>query len=684
MSASLPARHSRKPARPAPGAASHSLPSMFSDGLKYHCAGDLGKAERLYRRVLAIDPDHGDCLHLFGLVLHQTGRLAQAADALRRATTVNTTAPLYHLSLANVLTAQGRPMDALASYHRVLELNPGHPEALGNLANLHAELGQLDEAIVCYRCILQIQPDYPGLHANLGNALKQKGRLDEAANCYQLALSSEPNSPEINNTLGNLYLQLGRPEDAAVCYHRALELNPKFPAAHNNLGTLLAELGNWNAAISCFHRALELKPDYPDALNGLGNAFKQQDRLDEAIRCYRAALAINPDYVEAHYNLANVLREEGQTRESVGSFRKAIGLRPNFIDAHINLGGTLADQRHLDEALVCYDNALILRPDLPDVHFNRALVLLARGDLAAGWPEYEWRWKMPQMIAAGPHFEQPQWRGEPAHGRTLLIHAEQGFGDTLQFCRYGQLAAGRGLRVIMSVPKPLVRLLRGMPGIESVVAEGEGLPAFDLHCPMLSLALALNTTLDTIPSQISYLCAEPAQVAAWGARLEERDSKKLRVGLVWAGSSRNSRALAEVDRRRSMTPDRLAPLFNVPGMEFFSLQKGGPAAPTIFKLNDFMDEMEDFADTAALIANLDLIISVDTAVAHLAAALGKRVWLLDRFDACWRWMTDRRDSPWYPTLRLYRQPCPGDWDNVIAEVVADLHRWVGGHGSCPI
>ncbi len=561
---------------------------------------------------------------------------------------VNALAPLYHLSLANVLTAQGRRMDALASYHRVLELNPKHPEALANLAKLHAELG----------------------------------RPNEAVNYFQLALASEPNSPEILNSLGNLYFQAGRREDAAFCYNRALQLNPKFPEAHNNLGALLTELGEWDTALSCFRRALELKPDYPDALNSLGNVLKQRDRLDEAIQCYRAALAINADYVEAHYNLANVLREAGQTDDAIASFRNALNLRPDFIDAHINLGGTLADQRHLDEALICYDTALALGPDLPDVHFNRALVLLARGDLAAGWAEYEWRWKMPQMIAASPHFERPQWRGEPAEGRTLLIHAEQGFGDTLQFCRYGQLAAERGLRIIMSVPRPLVRLLRSMPAIEYVVVEGEGLPDFDLHCPMLSLPLALETELDTIPVGGPYLRAEPVQVAAWAARLERLHMRKPRVGLVWAGSSRNSRALAAVDRRRSIAPEQLAPLFDLSEVNFFSLQKGGPVAPSILPLNDFMDEMEDFADTAALIANLDLIISVDTAVAHLAAALGKRVWLLDRFDACWRWLTGRRDSPWYPTLHIYRQPYPGDWGTVITEVVADLRRWADGHKSC--
>jgi len=271
------------------------------------------------------------------------------------------------------------------------------------------------------------------------------------------------------------------------------------------------------------------------------------------------------------------------------------------------------------------------------------------------------------MIKRADIFARPQWRGE-ATRKTLLIHAEQGIGDTLQFCRYAMLAAGRGLRVTMEVQTPLVRLLRGLPGVDLVRGCGDELPAFDLHCPMLSLPFALGTTMATVPSATCYLHADAALAAAWQARLAAMANQCLRIGLVWAG---NPDAVA-IDHLRSLAPDRLAPLFALSGLHFFSLQKGGPAAPGDFPLTDFMDEMADFADTAALIANLDLVISVDTAVAHLAAALGKPVWLLDRFYPCWRWLTGRRDSPWYPSLRIYRQPSSGDWDSVLAEVARDL------------
>ncbi len=424
----------------------------------------------------------------------------------------------------------------------------------------------------------------------------------------------------------------------------AITVNPKAPSYHSNLGNVLKERGRLDEAVACYRRAIDLKLDFPEAHNNLGTALQEQRELDEAVACYRRAIDLKPDYPEAHNNLGSALKEQGR----------------------------------LDDAVACYRMAIHLKPDFPQAHSNLALALLARGDLAAGWEEHEWRWQTLQMIKDRRIFAQPLWRGEAAAGRTLLIHAEQGFGDTLQFCRYARLAADRGLRVVMEVQQPLVRLLRTLACVDLVVGRGEELPDFDLQCPMLSMPLALGTTLATIPSAASYLRADEAQAAAWRTRLAVVANQGTRIGLVWAGNPiPHLRVAATMDRRRSIAPDRLAPLFDVSGAHFFSLQKDGPAAPEHFPLTDVMAEMGDFADTAALIANLDLVISVDTAVAHLAAALGKPVWLLDRFDPCWRWLTGRRDSPWYPTLRLYRQPRPGDWESVVTEVARDLQSLAG-------
>jgi hypothetical protein len=292
-----------------------------------------------------------------------------------------------------------------------------------------------------------------------------------------------------------------------------------------------------------------------------------------------------------------------------------------------------------------------------------------------GWVEYEWRWFWENLTSARRNFWQPIWRGEAAEDRTLLIHAEQGFGDALQFCRYAPLAAARGFRVILEAPAALIGLLGSLPGIDRLIRTGDELPPFDLHCPMLSLPLAFRTTLETIPASTAYLHADPALVEMWRTRIGSMSTGHLKVGLVWAGNPRSfSPALNAVDRRRSLAPEKLTALVGLPGVQLFSLQKNGQYDGDALPLVDFMAEVSDFADTAALISNLDLVITVDTAVVHLAAAVGKAVWMLDRFDNCWRWLTDRTDSPWYPSLKIYRQPQPGDWDPVLAKVACDLRR----------
>ncbi len=512
------------------------------------------------------------------------------------------------------------------------------------------------------------------MQAEVADALRhhQAGRLDQAAACYRRAIDARPDIPDLANNLGHVLTQQGRLDEAVACIRRAIALRPEFAQAHYNLGIALAEQGRLNEAVACYHRVIDLQPHIPEAHNSLGYTLEKLGRLDAAVACFRTAIALRADYPEAHNNLGHALGQQGQLDASIACYRSAIDLRQSYPEAHNNLGYALQEQRRLDAAGACYRAAIGLEPDFAEAHFNLALALLAQGDSAAGWREYEWRWKLPEGIKQRQTFSRPQWRGEPATGRTLLIHAEQGFGDTLQFCRYGELAASCGLRVIMQVPQPLVRVLRGLPGV-LVVATGEPLPAFDLHCPMLSMPLAMGTTIETIPAIASYLHADKVQVAAWRTRLGAAGAdRRPRIGLVWAGASRTGTALAAIDRRRSVSPVLLAPLLELRALDFFSLQKGGVAAPAHFGLTDFMGEMGDFADTAALIANLDLVISVDTAVAHLAAAMGKPVWLLDRFDACWRWLDGRRDSPWYPTLRVYRQPRAGDWESVLAELAQDL------------
>ena len=463
--------------------------------------------------------------------------------------------------------------------------------------------------------------------------------------------------------------------EAEPFYQRAVALDPDFTDAWLNLGLALLSLGRADEAMVCQREALRLDPESADAQNNLGMVHYTQGHIAEAENCFRAALRLRPNHANATLNLGSARQILNHVEDAEALFCRALTLGTNPAHAKSNLALALMEQARPEEAELLCREALALRPGYPEARANLALALMKMGRLEEGWREYESRWDVESMASPAPVLSQPRWTGQQLNGETIVLYAEQGFGDTLQFCRYATHAAERGLRVVMEVPRPLLRLLRSVQGVAHIVARGDVLPEFDLQCPMLSMPLALGTTLATIPASPSYLHAEPAQVAAWRTRLAARGDGRKRIGLVWAGNPRSHAPdLAAIDRRRSIAPELLAPLLALPGLEFFALQKDGPPAPARFALTDHMAEMNDFADTAALIANLDLVISVDTAVAHLAAALGVPVWVLDRFDSCWRWLVGRRDTPWYPTLRLYRQPSPGDWDAVIADVARDLRE----------
>ena len=471
-----------------------------------------------------------------------------------------------------------------------------------------------------------------------------------------------------HNDLGLALHGQGRPDQAADCYRRAVAASPGFAQAHNNLGVALREQGLLDEARVACAQAIALKPDYWEAHSNLGNVLQDQARPDAAAASYGQALRLAPDAADLHNNMGAALTALGRPEQAIASHERALALRPGFPEAHNSLGTALRDAGRPDEALASFRRAVALRPDYPMAHTNLAMALLGRGEFAAGWREYEWRWHLPATVRPR-RFPTPQWRGEPAEGRRLLLHSEQGLGDTLQFCRYAPLAAALGFRVSLHVQPSLVRLLRSLQGVEHVAGTSEPAPEHDLHCPMLSLPLAFGTTPATIPAAPAYLRADPAQQAAWRARLAGTDG--LRVGLAWAGNPRLT-----ADRRRSIPPEQLMPLAGARGLRLFSVQKGGPAPPASLPLIDFMAGMADFADTAALVANLDLVVSADTAVAHLAAALGRPVWLLDRFDPCWRWPAGQRGSAWYPTLKIHRQPRLGDWASVVAEIVRDLQQYV--------
>jgi tetratricopeptide (TPR) repeat protein len=469
--------------------------------------------------------------------------------------------------------------------------------------------------------------------------------------------------------------QAGRLREAEQLYRQILAQQPNHADALNLLGMLAGQTGRLDAAPNLIRRAIAICSTNVSYYNNLGNALVDAGQLDEAIAVYRQAMVLSPQFASAHYNMGVALERKRQLDEAIAAYRQAIRLQPDFAEAHNNLGNALIDKGQLDEAMAACRRAIALKGDYAEAHRNLSVALLVRGDLQQAWEEYEWRWKCKDSLSPQGNLAQPRWDGRPLEDRALLLYAEQGLGDALQFVRYVPLVEQRGGRIILECQAELQRLFQTIAGRCQIVARGQPLGAFDLHCPLLSLPRVFGTTLANVPNDVPYLHADAEEAGRWRSRLAEH-SPLVKVGLGWAGNPRN-----RTDRSRSINLARLAPLGQVPGVRFFSLQKGAAAAeaktpPHGMELVDWTEDLKDFADTAALIAKLDLVIAVDTAVAHLAGAMGRPVWTLLPFVPDWRWLLEREDSPWYPSMRLFRQPSVGDWDSVIARVAEALSLWI--------
>lgn len=472
-----------------------------------------------------------------------------------------------------------------------------------------------------------------------------------------------------------------RVTEAEPFYQRAVALDPGFKEAWMNLGLAMLTQGRQDEALSCQREALRIDPDSADAQNNLGMVHYANGHIAEAQNCFRAAVRLRSDHPNATLNLGSTRQIFNHVEEAEGLFRRALVLGADPVRANSNLALALMEQGRPEEAELCCRQALAMQPQNPEARANLALALLTMGRLEEGWHAYESRWEVEAMGGPAPVLSQPRWTGQALHGETVLLYAEQGFGDTLQFCRYAMMVAAAGGRVILVVPKALRRVMATLDGVaELLTEEDDVLPPFDYHCPLLSLPFAFGTSMATIPAPKAYLGADPSPFAYFLANLPG-----LKVGLVWAGKSRAAQPHAvAIDKRRSMRLAELVPLLSVPGCDFVSLQCGPAAAqmqalPGGAVLHDVSGQLEDWADTAGLIAGLDLVIAVDTAVAHLAGALGKPVWLLNRFDSCWRWFLNRDDTPWYPTMRQFRQTSRGDWTGVIERVRRALEERAGNY-----
>jgi tetratricopeptide (TPR) repeat protein len=506
----------------------------------------------------------------------------------------------------------------------------------------------------------------------------QRGDLATAQRIYRQILATDADNFDATHILGLALFQLGQFAEAETSIRRALKLRPKVAMAYNSLGMVLQAVGKSDEAKAAFGRAAELDPGNAVLHLNLGNVYRDTGDLEAAEPHYRRAVAADSKFAEAHNSLGVALTALGRWDEAEQCLKLALKLAPKLVNAYINLGELHRLQGRLEEARDAETKALQLDPNSVIARFDLSLIQLALGDFENGWRNYEARWAAPPLLGLRPGFSQPLWDGGDIAGKTILLYPEQGLGDTLQFVRYAQvLSEQRGARVIVTSPPELAELLRTVPGVEAVITERKDLPAFDVYCPMLSVPRHLGTTLETIPANIPYLAADPERVAAWRARLP--DDGKLKIGLVWAGNARISDANANrTDSRRSLKLAQLSAWADIPGVTWISLQKGPPGEearrPGALPLLDWTDELQSFADTAALAQCLDLIVSVDTSVVHMAGGLGKPVWMLSRFDACWRWLPGRTDSPWYPAMRIFTQPRPGDWEPVFRDVAVALRE----------
>jgi tetratricopeptide (TPR) repeat protein len=648
-----------------------TISRLMEAATAHHGAGRLKEAEAIYRQVLEIQPGNAEALHRLGLIAGQFGRLEDAEVLIRQTIAAAPGNATFHCNLGIVQQRRGQLDQAIASYQRALGFRSDYASAHYNLGIAWREKGQIARAIDCHRRALELKPDYAEAHNELGNDLAQTGQLDQAIASYQKAIAIQPDFAEAIHNLGSAYKSRGRIDEAIACYQRSLELKPGWSKAHNHLGNAFKSVGRFDEAIACYQRALALNPTDAEVHNNLGVALAGKGQIDQAIVSYMRALHLRPTFAGAYYNLGRAFEERGEVDRAIQSYRQAIVIDKNLAEAYNNLAGLVGRSGRDEDALALYRRAIQISPNCAEYHWNLALRLLASGQFEEGWEEFEWRLNY-QALGLRRDFTPPQWHGENLAGKTLLMHVEGGYGDAIQFIRYAPLLRGRAGKLILECQLELVRLFSGLDGIDAVIARGQELPEFDYQIPLIGLPRVFKTDLTNIPSAVPYLKALPDDLSRWRDRL--KSDGRLKVGLAWAG-----RARPGPSDGRTRSVNIFESLARLSGAQFFSLQKGPESRqprPAGLNLTDFMADVIDFADTAALIQQLDLVITVDSAVAHLAGALAKPVWVLIPFVVEIRWLMERSDSPWYPTMRLFRHPPQGDWQTPMHQIAEELSEWL--------
>ena len=614
----------------------NSIIIKLQKSLQYIHQGRLTEGDKLLNEILINDYLNFDAIYMKGIICGMQSKHAECKNYLLRAEKINSNHAFLQYNLAKSLSELGEEKAALDHHKQAVKLMPKNHEAWINLGKCLFKLKLLKDSLECCDKSIEIKRDYAEAYSNRGIILKELNRLEEALLSYDKSIELKHSNPEAYSNRGVVLNGLGRLEEAIISYDKAIQLKPEYQEAHYNRGNLLNELNRLEEALLCYDKSIELKKENPEAYTNRGNVLNGLSRLEEALVSYDKAIEQNPENPEAHSNRGFVLNGLGR----------------------------------LEEALISYDKAIELRPDYAEAYWNKSLTLLLTGDFEKGLSAYEWGWKTEKKQRGNDKlFTQPIWLGnESLANKTILLWCEQGLGDSIQFSRYAKLVKEVGARVLLEVPKTLLALLEGLEGVDMLIEEGDTLPEFDFQCPLMSLPLAFKTDLNSIPSPKPYLKSKPAKVDAWSQLLGKKSNP--RIGLAWSGNTNHKN-----DHNRSMLLVDL--IKHLPsGFEYFSLQKevreADKEALVSSNIKHLGEQLKDFADTAALCELMDLVICVDTSVAHLAGSLGKATWVMLPFAPDWRWLLDRDDSPWYRNHRLFRQSKRGHWDNVFKEIETAL------------
>lgn len=640
---------------------------QFIQALQLHKNGKINEAKNLYLSLLATYSGSPRLLNNLAIIECQQGYFESGLEYLEQSLGIDPNQFTAYGNRGAALFALHRLDEAYSDYSKAISLNNNYAEGYYNRGILHEKYGRHEDALSDYNKAIALKSNYTNAYNNRGNVLKELKKYQEALSSYEYAISLNPRHAEAHYNRGVVLKELNRYQDAVESYTNAFSLKNDYVDAYNNCGNAFITLKRLEDALACFQKAIEINPNYAFAYNGQGNVLMELKRFDEALVSYEKAISLNSLSPFPHNGMGNVLQELKRFDDAILGYEKVMSLVPTSAGAYTNKGLAMQGLKNFDEALQNFDKAIELNPEMADPHWNKALLKILKGEYEEGWQLYEYRRYKQDLKGSYPIYEQPLWLGqESIADKTLYIYPEQGLGDFIQFCRYVPLVENLGARVVLKVPNALYATIKTMGLNARIVRNDEKVDEFDFHCPIMSLPLAFKTTVETIPNKIPYFFSDPFKRDYWQRKFAYA-SNSLKVGLVWSGSKDHKK-----DHDRSLRLEQLAPILDLP-VTFYSMQKEVRQQDKITlskfdHIQQYHEELNDFSDTAAMVDCLDLIISVDTSVAHLAGAMGKNVWILISYLPDYRWMLDREDTPWYPTARLFRQPNVGDWDGTILKV----------------